>query len=231
MGLTELSREMGYGKSGVYKILSVLMAEKFVSQNPDNKRYYLGHILYRLGNVYIEQKRIWEVVEPIMREIVKITGETVSIGIREGDDTILAHFIESPHAIRLRGKLGRKYSINDGVIGKLMAAYHDPERVRELLAVADFKKKTPYTIVDPRILLKEYELIRERGYATSEQEYTEGVSGIAAPIYDFKGRVNACLCLAGPAHRFTQEKMQEWAELVVAKAKEMSYLFGLQKDK
>ncbi len=93
MGLTELSREMGYGKSGVYKILSVLMAEKFVSQNPDNKRYYLGHILYRLGNVYIEQKRIWEVVEPIMREIVKITGETVSIGIREGDDTILAHFI------------------------------------------------------------------------------------------------------------------------------------------
>lgn len=228
LGVTELAREMGHGKSGIYKILLTLVEEGFVVKNDNNKKYSLGPAVFRLGHVYSEQKRIWNVAEPIMRGISEITKETVSIGILEGNDAILAYKIESPHAIRLYRKVGRKYPLNAGAIGKLLAAYNDPKKIEQLLLSSELKRRTPNTIVDPQILKEEYQRIRDRGYAISDEENTLGAFGISAPIWNKYDEVIACLCLAGPKEHFKGKKIETWISLVVNGAKEISYRLGYQ---
>ena len=65
ISLTELSKEIGFSKSGIYKILLTLVSEGLVIQDMNTKKYSLGPALFRLGNIYSEQKGIKDISFPI----------------------------------------------------------------------------------------------------------------------------------------------------------------------
>lgn len=224
MSLTTLSEELACGRSGVYKLLSSLVKDGFLVQDQENKKYSLGPALYRLGMLYSDLKGISRIAQSAMRSLAEETGETISLAVREGDDAILLSKIESPHAIRLLGKTGQKYPLNAGAIGKLLAAYHDPQRIEKLLSETELVKITPKTITEHRKLVEEYRKIRLQGYAYSDEENTLGAFGISAPIFERPGIVSACLCIGGPKERFTPERIQNWTLFVIRSAQEISKL-------
>ncbi len=226
MGLTELSKEIGFSKGGIYKILTTLVENGFVVQDSHTKKYNLGPALHRLGNIYSEQKGIYEASQPVMKAISEITKETVSIGIREGNDAILAYKIEGPKIVRLYRKVGLKFPMNAGAIGKLLAAYHDTESIEQILQDTELQAKTDNTIINPEKLLKEFEKIRKNGYAISDEENGIGNFGIAAPIYDANGEVWSCLSLAGSKEEFNEKRIKTWIPIIVNGAMEISYKLG-----
>jgi len=63
-------------------------------------------------------------------------------------------------------------------------------------------------------LEKQLELIRKNGYAVDEEELTEGVRCIAAPIYSHNGEVINCLGISGPATRMKVKYTAEYANKV-----------------
>lgn len=228
MGLSELSREMGYGRSGIFKILSVLSKENFVSQDPETKKYSLGPVLFRLGNVYKSEKNILEIAEPFMEELLGATHESVGLCIREGDIAVLAHQIVSDQQLRFEGKVGTRLAPNRGAQGKLMTAYEPEERIRAVLASTSFKKRTPYTLTEPDVLLEEYEKIRSRGYSLSDEESFPGIRAIAAPVRNRHGKVWASLAIAGPTVRLTDERIEEFIPVVIDAARKISEGFGFK---
>ncbi len=66
------------------------------------------------------------------------------------------------------------------------------------------------------------DLVRQRGFAYSEQEYEEGINAVAAPILDKKNRPLASIAVAGPTYRLSVERMMEIGPTVAAIAKEIS---------
>lgn len=222
IGLTELANEMGHAKSGIYKTLSLLIREGLVYQCLETKKYRLGPTLHRLGMMYNQTKGLISFAEPIVKEIAVLTKESINVGLRQGDDVRIAYCIESPLTLRLSTKLGKLCPINAGSVGKLMAAYSNPEGIAQQKLQAPLVAKTPNTIVDPQVLLQEYENIRRQGYATSHEEHCLGATGIAAPIFNYDQSVSACLNISGPTNRFTPEKMNEWILLILEGANEIS---------
>ena len=226
MNLTTLANEMNTVKSGVHKTLGIMMKQGFIIQNPETKKYSIGPALYRLGKVYNNRVGIWEIAKPIIKEVAEITHETVSIGIREGDTAILAYKIDSPMPVRYVEDIGTKFPMNGSAIGKVLAAYHDTERVNELLNSATFIKHTPNSIIDPEAILQEYQKIREQGYAISNEERFVESFGMAVPIMNDNKNVWSCLCITGPKARFTPEKINSWVQLLKSKANEISILLA-----
>ena len=88
--------------------------------------------MYRLGNVYNNRVGFWEIAKPIIMQVAEVTHETVSIGIREGDNAFLAYKIDSPLPVRYFEDIGTQFPMNASAVGKVLAAYHDTERVKEL---------------------------------------------------------------------------------------------------
>ncbi|MBN1334068.1 MAG: IclR family transcriptional regulator [Synergistales bacterium] len=226
MGLSELAKEMGYGRSGIFKILGVLLSENFVNQDPETRKYSLGPVLFRLGNIYKTEKNLLEIAEPVMRELLEISGESVGLCIREGDNAVLAHQIVSDQPLRFEGKVGTRLAPNRGAQGKLMTAYEPDERIRDVLASTRFDKRTPYTLTEPDELLHEYEKIRSRGYSLSDEESFPGIRAIAAPIKNRHGKVWASIAIAGPTVRLTDERIQELIPEVIQAAWKISEGFG-----
>lgn len=226
MGITELANELEMSKSGVHKIITTLQEGGFVVQNVATKKYSLGPALLRLGGIYTEQKKIYDISYPIMKMISDVTQETISIGLREGNDAIVAYRIDSSKVIRLHRKIGTKYPINAGATGKLLAAYHDEKIIKSILEEKKLEKYTEYTNLNTEDLLLEYEKIRKNGYAISNSEKNIGNFAIAAPIFDKDGKVWSCLSLVGLSENFTEEKIKSFTELLVNGALEISYKLG-----
>ncbi len=75
-------------------------------------------------------------------------------------------------------------------------------------------------------LAAELEVIRERGVASSVDEREVGSAAVAAPIFDIRGGVGACLSISGPAHRFTWEVVEKFERLVKEGAQAISEKLG-----
>jgi IclR family acetate operon transcriptional repressor len=92
------------------------------------------------------------------------------------------------------------------------------------------KVYTKNTIESVRSLAAECRNFREKGFATDESEYLDGVRCLAAPIRDRDGAVIASIGISAPAARFPREREREFAGMVVAVAAEIGELIGSLED-
>ena len=76
-GVTELGEMIGCGKSGTFKLLSVLVKEGLAAQTADHK-YTLGIMTYLLGKRYEENVGVVRAVRPYMQKLRDLTGEAVN---------------------------------------------------------------------------------------------------------------------------------------------------------
>ena len=104
-------------------------------------------------------------------------------------------------------------------------AYSSPDII-EAIINQGLKKYTKNTITDPDKLRSHLNEIREHGYAYSVEEFSEGVITIAAPIYDYTGKVIAALSVVGPKQRIQQQKIPFFAKKVMSASTEISQNMG-----
>lgn len=219
--LTELSNAIECGKSGTHKILTALAKEGFVFQK-DNKKYSLGSAILHLGKIYDENIITWHMCKPYMEKLRDITGETVSLGLRESGVATVVHRVISKEEIRIEGDIGKKLPVYTTAIGKLLAAYDDFNYVKKILEKEPIVKRTPNTIDNIDDLQKEYEKIRTLGYVLNDEESTIGVISVGAPLWDADGKVWGCLCVGSPKVRVDNNKLEFIIKHVISMAKEIS---------
>lgn len=219
--LTELSKAVECGKSGTHKILAALIKDGFAIQK-DNKKYCLGSAIHYLGKVYDENIVTWSVCIPYMEELRDITGETVSLGIRENGVATVVHRVISKEEIRVEGDIGKKLPVYATAIGKLLAAYDNFEYVKKKLEMEPIVKKTPRTIDSIDELIREYQKIKTTGYVINNEESTVGVISVGAPLRDVEGKVWGCLCVGSPKARVDDDKLEFIIKNVVSIANKIS---------
>ena len=74
-----------------------------------------------------------------------------------------------------------------------------------------------HTIVDPDALRSELAAIRARGHAFDDQEFTEGVSGVSAPVLQ-GGVPVAAYTITTPTERFNARRAELTAAVVAVAA-------------
>jgi DNA-binding IclR family transcriptional regulator len=79
---------------------------------------------------------------------------------------------------------------------------------------------TPRTVVNARLIRTQLEEIRSRGYAIASDELEEGVTAVAAPIWQ-GAKVTMAVCVVGPSFRLIQ-RIDEIGRSVVEAAKRIS---------
>ena len=64
IGVSELSRVLGMGKSTVHRLLDTLSFYGYVEQDGETNQYRLGWELYKIGQVVPQQNQLLNGVEP-----------------------------------------------------------------------------------------------------------------------------------------------------------------------
>lgn len=226
LGLSELARRLGLGKSRVHRLLATLVSEHLIEQNPLTGKYRLSIKLYELGAIVSTHLDLREAVAEHIDELRDRTGETVHVAILDGDEVVYVERRESPNTLRLSTHIGHRDHAHSTSTGKVLLA-HLPEReLGRMLARTDLVARTPHTITDPGRLRTELEGVRRRGWAENVNESDLGVASIAAPVRDASGQVVAAISVAGPHPRFTPEATRRITQEVIATAERISARLG-----
>lgn len=199
-GVTELGEMIGCGKSGTFKILSVLVREGLAAQTADHK-YTLGIMSYLLGKRYEENVGVVRAVRPYMQKLRDLTGEAVTFGMLvNGRPTSICRE-DGNTMVRVMPHVGSGRPVYAGGIGMVLAAYMDPEEVRQILMENPPTPFTARTITDPYKVLEELATIREQGYAVRDGDFDLDTITFGAPLLDKSENAWAVLTLSAPRSR------------------------------
>ncbi len=226
LGVSELSRELGLGKSTVHRLLRTLTAEGFLRQDPASGKYRLGLVLAELGAAVTLNTEFHAAAIGPLEELWKLTGETVQVAHLDHREVVYVERIESSHTLRLFNEVGRRNWAHCTGTGKALLAFLHDDELDEILDGWELPALTPHTITDPEALRADLARVRDRGYAENVNESNIGVASVGAPIRDAAGRVIAAVSAAGPTLRLNRTSLESHAGAVMAAAEAISRNLG-----
>ncbi len=233
MSVTEISRELDMPIQSVHRILASLVEHGFVSQNVKTRKYKLGLSIMKYGFLMWDSLMLRTVARPFMEELSHKTKETVYLATRENAEGVYIDSVDSPQILKISEPIGLKLPLFIGASNRVIMAYL-PRRTREiLLDDTDWSQVPSLKPLTRAYIEEELERIKERGYAVTEGEATEGTTGIGAPIFSYDNMVIGSLNVAGPTLRFSPDKIEGMGMLVKRYAErisnELGYRFKLQR--
>ena len=197
--ISELARHLNVPKSGVFRLVKTFERKHFLQSGDDSYEYELGSGIWELtGTVFGKRERLVEKASPYLRDLNKTTGLLVSLRVLENEQMVIVDRVEGNDPVKVIVPVGTHQPLNHGAPGKLLLAYHyptDSTQIRELISRGKITKLTERTLMDPRRLEDEVNRIRRLGYATSDGEAIRGTIGIAVPVWNSMGQVEAALAL------------------------------------
>ena len=224
LGVSELARRLGSGKSTVHRMLTTLVAEGFVMKTADD-RYRLGFKLYELGQLVVHTTQLRDVAHPFLEDLRNESGEAAQISLLDGLEVVYVERFESPSTLRLFGRIGRRMPAHATSSGKCLLAYA-PDEVVDAVIAGGLRRLAPRTITTGSLLRQALAETRQRGYAVSFEESEIGVASVGAPVFGHDGKAMAAISVAGPSLRMTLDAMPRYTRMVKRAADRISGALG-----
>ncbi len=225
LGLTSIADQIQVPKSTAHRMISILMKENFLSQNPRTGKYRLGLSLLTLGGVISTHHEMYKEALPTVHSLVNQLNETAHICLLENDEVAYLFRKESERHHRLITQIGRKNPIHCTSEGLCILAFQDQKTIERVLSMPMYPY-TSATLTQPEQIMDELENIRQKGYAISKDEFYDGFVGIAAPIRDYTQNIVSSLSIIGSTATITPERYHFFIEEIMKAAAEISEHLG-----
>lgn len=221
--LAELAQKTGWAKSTIHALLSSMLGNSLVEQDPETGRYDLGYHAFELGCVVQERWDVRPVAAYYMRKITERTSESLYLGMHCGNDVLLVENSESYNNVHISSPLGSRMPLYCSSQGKIFLAHMSRPALQAYLKSTELKRYTPYTITDPDQLEKDLNMIRVQGYAVNNSELRTGTKSIAAPIFNPDGTCQYAIGVVTMAQGgMVGEHFQKLQDVVIQAAKDIT---------
>ena len=224
--VTDVAAELSVHKSTAFRLLSALEDRGLVEQDQARGRYRLGFGIVRLAGAVTARMDLTRTARPVCERLARDSGETVNLAVARSQYAVNIDQVPGAFAITAQNWVGTLTPLHATSSGKVLLAHLDPARRADVLAKAGRARFTPNTVTGEAELDRQLTSAAELGYATTVEEYEEGLNAIAAPVRSHHGEVIAAVSISGPAFRFTPGRMEQLAPALVAGSDEISHRLG-----
>lgn len=229
LGVSELSRQLAWTKSGTFRLLTTLTQLGYLRQLQPSMNYQLSHKVVQLASKSVRRLDLRQTSLPYLKRLLELTGETARLSVLTGDHAVCIEQIESNHPVTVQTQVGGVLPLGCSATGKAILAFQDEGAIRKVArGLAGF---TPHTLVPPERLYKDLELTRRRGFSINQGERHLSVSGVAAPVRDRNGKVEAAIGISGPSDRLPLSVLLRHGEVIKSLADDLSEEMGWSSDR
>ena len=229
--LADLSRELGLSKPTAFRLLLALEHEGLVVRPEIAGPYQLGPAAIELGARAQRAHSISSAARPELEALTRATGETSSVEMLAGDETLILDEVQGGHLIGTSPSVGTRWPAHATSTGKVLLAAaleHEPDLVRAMVRRSGGKLRalTPDTIRTPSRLAAELTQVSRQGYAIALGELEAGYVALGAAVRRHDGGVVAAISLGGPSTRFTETRIPILVKAVRDAAARVSQRLG-----
>jgi DNA-binding IclR family transcriptional regulator len=200
LGVSEIADRVGIPKATVHTMLRTLERHGLVVQEMEGGKYALGPAVLQLGNAYLDGSELRARSAAWADRLARQTGEAVWVGVLSGHDVVVVHHALRPDDLVQILEVGAAVPWHACALGHAIAA-HLPEPAQKALLAGPVPRLTGRTLTDPEVLRRHLKIVQDHGYAVEDEEATLGDAGLAAPVFDWSGRVVGAVGVVGPVDR------------------------------
>ncbi len=183
LGISDLSKKLKIGKSTVHGITTALEEMGVVVRDPFYKRYTVGYSLLDLCKTAYAKIELKELSRKPMEKLMEKVGETVFLGVLNGDYVTILDTVESRNEMKITSPPGTRLPLLAGATGRVLLSQIEKGKTEEIIRKRGLVRYTSKTVIDHRQFLREVEKVKEQGYAVDYEEYIPGVRAVAAPLF------------------------------------------------
>jgi IclR family transcriptional regulator, KDG regulon repressor len=221
--LADLTAAVPMAKSSVLRYLTTLV-EVGALRRDGQSNFRLGLRLVELAGGMLENDDLRSVAEPLLQDLVAVSGETVHLGVPLGTEVVYIAKVESPHSVRLVSRIGSRVPTHCSAMGKAILACVPADERASLLG--PLTPRTPRTIRSASGLASELEEVRRRGFSIDDEENETGVRCVGAAVSATNGEPLGAISVSGPAGRLSHDRAVELGPSVIETANEVARRLG-----
>jgi DNA-binding IclR family transcriptional regulator len=217
--LHEIGERIGMPKATTFRLVNTLQNGGFLVRL-ENQRYCLSLKILRLAGLVKSTLGIREAARPLMNEICKKTGETVTLNYRSGIERICIDVVDTPSPLMSIVRPGEHVSLLHGATARLLLAYAGDAQIDDIIARTPGADK-----LDVSALKAALEDIRRNGYSCTSGQRISGVTAISVPIFDINDEVHYSIAVTGPSIRM-DARLDEFKAIMIEAGAAISALMG-----
>jgi DNA-binding IclR family transcriptional regulator len=215
--LDDLSEELGLSKPTAHRILSALVSEGMVYQDPGTRCFTPGRESLAMSANSIRHYDLRSVARPVLEKIALLSGETATLEIPIQTDVLILDEVSSSNLVGARAEIGTRWPMYATSSGKVILSTLGPVALNTFLS-RDRVALTPRTIISENELRATIEQAKRDGYASAEGELQPSFNAVSAVITDHLGVAVAALSIGGPGGRLSRTRMDQLGVLVRTEA-------------
>lgn len=221
--LSRLAQTVGLSRSTAHRLASSLVARDYLGFAP-GKGYTLGPKLLELGQRAVAQRPLVQIARPFLERLAEETGDTVHLGILEGDWTFYLDKIPGRRRFEVSSRVGERQPVWSTGLGKALIIDADAARLDHYFGLGS--ARGPSRVSDKADWLARMRDYAGRGCAFDLEENEPDVRCVAAPVRDASGAIVAAVSLSSLSPYMHDERMEALARAVMAVAETIGRELG-----
>lgn len=219
---TDIHTRLRLPKSSTFHLIATLCRLGVLQSHPDGG-YGLGLRLSELGAAAAGQSHIDRDAQPYLRAFARRAQLTCHLGVLEGHEAVYLCKEECEQEIKINNTwVGKRLSLNRSALGKVLLAWLPEAEMDQLISFIDWEGKTPNTLSDPAALKADLARVRDRGWATDDEEDVPNIRCVAAPVTDSKGKIIAAISAVGTILQIDEGRFSILADQLRSLSKEIT---------
>ena len=193
--LKDVAAATGMPRAKVHRYLASLRAAELIAQDPETGHYRIGSAAISIGLIGLGRTSPVRQVQDALPRLRDAIGETVTAAIWGDRGPTIIAMEESDHVLTMNVRMGSTLPLLSSVIGHVFLAFM-PEPMTQPLIAAERRSRSSGlpTRQELATLLAE---IRQQRVAWAHSPLLPGIDAIAAPVFDYRGKLAAVICAVG----------------------------------
>jgi len=206
--VTQVAKLMNMNRAGSHRFLSTLKELGYADKD-ESSRYYLTSKVIELGMKVLDRFEIRKIARPFLQELSAKFNESINLGYFNGEEVLTIDKIDSTEILRMDAGIGGGEPAYCTSLGKAILAFLPDTQLEEYLQKIELTPFTPNTVISKDKLKEELMHIKENGYSIDDEELSEGLRCIGAPLFDHNGQALYAISISGPSIRMGSKRIEE----------------------
>jgi DNA-binding IclR family transcriptional regulator len=186
---------LGLVPSTCLHVLRALVAEEFLSFDPDTKRYSLEAGVLTLARHWLRRNQFTDLAQPMLDRIGRKFDVTMlGVHIVGLDHIIVVAVSQSGNNFQLSAQIGSRFPALISATGRCIAAFGDHSEAELEARFKTLRWDDPPTLNEWQAQVRK---TRTQGFAVDAGNYISGVTVVAAPVWKTRAKLSHALVAIG----------------------------------
>ncbi|MBA2672748.1 IclR family transcriptional regulator [Ramlibacter sp.] len=204
MSHSDIAWRTSIPKSSLTQLLRTLQSRDYVESMGEGGPFRLGSAAHQLIAFGLDVQRLIACAQPAMQDLADATSQSCALNLLKGDLVERVHRIKGASGLPLHD--GVRAPLYASSAGKLFLARLSSAELESYFERVELLPLARRSIRSLGELHRQISSARLEGIAYSQDEFTDGVVGLSAPVVDGGGQMLAAIGLAVPTAEFAARR-------------------------